>query len=138
MQMRPGNRSKSFQDGIQLQNAQKMQTSEIEEATATASCPGRLTGTSTWLIGGTMDRGKVYFTTSENIELEPNSFRALITAEDLGQLTRNAARGQRKHQARDSAEEHADPHKRPNDPFSARWPGPPNHDGKDQGDYSVD
>ncbi len=73
MQMRPGNRLKPFQDGIQLQNAPKMQTSEIEEATATASCPSRLTETSTWLIVGTMDCGRVYFTTSENIELEPNS-----------------------------------------------------------------
>jgi len=57
----------SFQDGIQLQNAQKMQTSEIEEATATARCPGRLTaGTSTWLIAWIIDCGRVYFTTGEH------------------------------------------------------------------------
>ena len=56
----------------------------------------------------------------------------------LGQLTREAACGQRKHQARDSAEEHADSHKRADDPFSARWPRSPNHDGKDQGDDSVE
>jgi hypothetical protein len=36
MQISPGNRSKSFQDGIQLQSAQNMHTNETEEATATA------------------------------------------------------------------------------------------------------
>src|SRR5712692_5787925 len=59
-------------------------------------------------------------------------------AECLSQLGDQAARGQRKHQARDSAEEHADPHKRADDPFRARWPRPPNHDSKDQGDDSVE
>ena len=56
----------------------------------------------------------------------------------LSHLVDQSAGGQRKHQARDSAEEHADPHKRADDPFGARWPGPPNHNGKDQGDDSVE
>ena len=47
--------------------------SEIEEATATARCPGRLTGTSTSLIAWTMDCGRVYVKTSENIKLGPKS-----------------------------------------------------------------
>jgi hypothetical protein len=38
-----------------------------------------------------------------------------------------AARSERKHQARDATEQHADAHKRPDDPQGARWPRPPHH-----------
>ena len=56
----------------------------------------------------------------------------------LGQLARDAARGQRKHQARSAAKQHADSHQRANHPFGARWPRPPNHDGEDQSDDPVE
>src|SRR5215467_8609434 len=57
MQSMPSERLKSFQYGIQLQKAQKMQTNEIKEATTTVRNQGWLSaGTSTWLILLTMLR----------------------------------------------------------------------------------
>lgn len=85
MQMRPSGRSEYFQCGIQLQNAQKMQTRERKEATATTRCPCRLTASSksNWLIACTMflGCGRVYSIPLESIERESDSRRVALRVE---------------------------------------------------------
>ena len=56
----------------------------------------------------------------------------------LGQLTRDAACSQRKHQASSAAEQHADAHQRADYPGSVTWPRPPNHHSEDQGDHPFE
>src|SRR6267154_3177417 len=48
-----------------------------------------------------------------------------------------ATRGERNHQARNSAEEHADSNECPEYPFRTGRPGSPNQDGKNQGDNAI-
>jgi len=48
-----------------------------------------------------------------------------------------ATRGKRNHQARNSAEEHADSNECPEYPFRTGRPGSPNQDGKNQGDNAI-
>jgi hypothetical protein len=71
----------------------------------------------------------------EDSSLDPAA--NLPLAQLLSQLGDHGARGQRKHQPGESAEDHADPHERADGPCGARWPRLPNQHAEDQRDDSV-
>jgi hypothetical protein len=65
------------------------------------------------------------------------STRSWGSVRGLSQFVDHLARSQRKKQATNTAEQHANPHQCPDHPFAVRWPRPPDQDGEDQSNDPI-